>query len=75
LTRKLSKYAPYDAPTIATIAIANFHILNKTIPQFISVSFLKLLVDGWCLQVRFGHTKAVCQLCLDGLDSMRHLSQ
>jgi hypothetical protein len=65
---------PFDAPDIANHAIANIHSINKSILHFFAVTYRKLLVDGWCLQVRFGYSKAICLLCQDGLDSMRHMA-
>jgi hypothetical protein len=75
LTRKLSKYAPFDAQMIATRARGNFERITRTLPHFLATTYLELLVYGLSLQVRSAHNGAVCHLRKDRLDSMRHLAQ
>jgi hypothetical protein len=69
---KLMKYPPYDSDTVAASAIALIRAANAVLRQFIVMGYVRLLVDGWCLQARFG-TSSPCALCRSGRDSMSHL--
>jgi hypothetical protein len=67
------KYLPFNALEVAHSVCSNILIGNKTIPQFMVMDYVNMLVDGWCLQRRFGNKDAKCKLCLLGEDSLRHL--
>jgi hypothetical protein len=67
---KLSKFVPYDASHMANHIIDNLKLGNKL---FLCVNYLKMIVDGWCLQTRFGHKDCLSTLCGNGPDSLRHL--
>jgi hypothetical protein len=74
-THKLIKFLLNQASEVAANAIATIKEANKCVPQFLLIDFFKMIIDGWCLQTRFGHKLATCGLCRNGPDSMRHLPE
>jgi hypothetical protein len=72
LVHKLTKYIPFQAEEVATEAIITIRMANNVLPQFIVMDFVRLLVDGLCLQNRSGRCEP-CSLCGTHKNCMAHL--
>jgi hypothetical protein len=58
---KVSKFLPFDACFIIGIIIKNLKIGNNFLPGFMCIDYLKMVVDEWCVQTRFGHKDSLVQ--------------
>jgi hypothetical protein len=71
LVHKLTKDVPYNAEEVAMSAIETIKSTNLVLPHFLVMEFVRMLVDGFCLQSRFG-IYFPCILCGLDKDSMAH---